>query len=239
MASLGSAPGLTANDLRRMVCTHATVYEPVSRPAIVSLPCTIYPVRCRMHALARGMEPLTIDRTHILVLNYNGRGLLAECLPSIVEAAQRSPVPCAVTVVDNGSTDGSRELVATHWPTVGYVSRAQSWAGLVQPGARAARRAGRFAVEQRHQARRQTRSGRCCGVFETMTTPSSRRRCCWTFDGQTYEGMRTRVRSRFGLVQGMCRVPGFEEVIDRAGPHGRGRAGAGRRSPQVPGARGL
>ena len=43
------------------------------------------------------MEPLTIDRTHILVLNFNGRGLLAECLPSIVLAARRSPVPCRVT----------------------------------------------------------------------------------------------------------------------------------------------
>ena len=28
--------------------------------------------------------------------------------------------------------------------------------------------------------------------------------------------MRTRVRSRFGLVQGMCRVPGHERVFDRA-----------------------
>ena len=38
------------------------------------------------------MEPLTIDRTHILVLNYNGRDLLAECLPSILEAAGGRPV---------------------------------------------------------------------------------------------------------------------------------------------------
>jgi GT2 family glycosyltransferase len=38
---------------------------------------------------------------------------------------------------------------------------------------------------------------------------------CWTFDGQTYEGMRTRVRMRFGLVQGMCRVPGFEAVLSQ------------------------
>ena len=70
---------------------------------------------------SRGMEPLTIDRTHILVLNYNGRGWLEECLPSIREAAARSPVPCPVTVVDNGSTDGSRELVARRWPDVGLV----------------------------------------------------------------------------------------------------------------------
>ena len=58
------------------------------------------------------MEPLTIDRTHILVLNYNGRGLLGECLPSIVEAAVRAPVACRVTVVDNSSSDGSCEWVA-------------------------------------------------------------------------------------------------------------------------------
>ncbi len=36
---------------------------------------------------------------------------------------------------------------------------------------------------------------------------------CWDFDGRDYEGMRTRVRSRFGLVQGMCRVPGHEQTL--------------------------
>jgi GT2 family glycosyltransferase len=39
---------------------------------------------------------------------------------------------------------------------------------------------------------------------------------CWTFDGRTYEGMRTRVRMRYGLVQGMCRVPGHEKAIGTA-----------------------
>src|ERR1700678_3904006 len=79
-----------------------------------------------MHTVARGMEPLTIDRTHILVLTHNGCGLLAECLPSIALAALRSPVPCHVTVVDNGIKDGSAELVATRWPTMGYVREANN-----------------------------------------------------------------------------------------------------------------
>src|SRR5262249_11989451 len=39
---------------------------------------------------------------------------------------------------------------------------------------------------------------------------------CWTFDDRQFEGMRTRVRSRFGLVQGMCRVPGFERLVNQA-----------------------
>src|SRR3954467_9525921 len=69
--------------------------------------------------MTRGMDPVGADhRTHILVLNYNGRELLAECLPSIVEAAARAPVPCAVSVVDNGSTDGSLETLAEGWPTI-------------------------------------------------------------------------------------------------------------------------
>src|SRR5690348_7555751 len=67
------------------------------------------------------MDPVGIDRTHILVLNYNGRDLLTECLPSVVEAAARSPVPCAVSVVDNGSADGSLDLLADDWPNVGVV----------------------------------------------------------------------------------------------------------------------
>ena len=53
-------------------------------------------------------------------------------------------------------------------------------------------------------------------VFEAHDDALFSAPLCWTFDGRTYEGMRTRVRMRFGLVQGMCRVPGFEEVIDQA-----------------------
>src|SRR4051812_41456153 len=69
----------------------------------------------------RGMEPVGIDRTHILVLNYNGRALLEACLPSVAEAARAAPVPCGVTVVDNASTDDSLAYLAKDWPGVGVV----------------------------------------------------------------------------------------------------------------------
>ena len=49
-------------------------------------------------------------------------------------------------------------------------------------------------------------------VFEAHDDALFSAPLCWTFDGRTYEGMRTRVRTRFGLVQGMCRVPGLREV---------------------------
>ena len=67
------------------------------------------------------MEPLTIDRTHILVLNFNGRGWLEECLPTHPGGGRAGAGPLPVTVVDNGSTDDSCEWLARRWPDVGLV----------------------------------------------------------------------------------------------------------------------
>ncbi|MEE9226900.1 MAG: glycosyltransferase, partial [Acidobacteriota bacterium] len=47
----------------------------------------------------------------ILVLNYNGKDLLEECLPSVVRAAERAGPGHPVWVVDNASSDGSREYL--------------------------------------------------------------------------------------------------------------------------------
>jgi N-acetylglucosaminyl-diphospho-decaprenol L-rhamnosyltransferase len=160
------------------------------------------------------MEPLTIDRTHILVLNYNGRGLLAECLPSIALAAQRSPVPCHVTVVDNDSTDGSCELVANRWPTVSYVHEVNH--GLASFNRVLERLDERVVLLLNNDIKLDPNAvGPLLQAFERHDDALFSAPLCWTFDGQTYEGMRTRVRTRFGLVQGMCRVPGIEKVIDK------------------------
>jgi N-acetylglucosaminyl-diphospho-decaprenol L-rhamnosyltransferase len=160
------------------------------------------------------MEPLTIDRTHILVLNYNGCGLLAECLPSIALAALRSPVPCRVTVVDNGSMDASAELVANHWPTVSYVREANH--GLASFNRVLERLHEPVVLLLNNDIKLDPGAvGPLIQVFESHYDALFSAPLCWTFDGQTYEGMRTRVRTRFGLVQGMCRVPGFEQVFNK------------------------
>ena len=57
---------------------------------------------------------------HILVLNYNRRDLLEQFLPSVCDAAKNAPVPCRVSVVDNASTDNSREWVTANLPQVGW-----------------------------------------------------------------------------------------------------------------------
>ena len=160
------------------------------------------------------MEPLTIDRTHILVLNYNGRSLLSECLPSIVTAATRSPVPCRVTVVDNSSSDGSRAVVESGFPSLEFVSEPNR--GLASFNRVLERLDEPVVLLLNNDIKLDPDAvGPLLRVFETHADAFFSAPCCWTFDGRVYEGMRTRVRSRFGLVQGMSRVPGFEALIHK------------------------
>jgi len=50
-----------------------------------------------------------------IVVNWNGRDYLPACLDALLA---QEPPPAEVLVVDNHSTDGSRELVAARYPTV-------------------------------------------------------------------------------------------------------------------------
>ncbi len=58
---------------------------------------------------------------NIIILNYNGRDLLAECLPSIVVASHTSKYSCKVTVIDNVSTDDSVSFLRLNFPDVDVV----------------------------------------------------------------------------------------------------------------------
>jgi len=54
----------------------------------------------------------------IIVLNWNGRDLLEQGLPSILKAVQVDGRPHEILVVDNGSTDGSVEYIQKCFPEV-------------------------------------------------------------------------------------------------------------------------
>lgn len=55
----------------------------------------------------------------MIILNWNGRALLAECLPSVIAAARAyGNDECEIMVVDNGSSDGSGEYIAREFPAV-------------------------------------------------------------------------------------------------------------------------
>jgi len=55
----------------------------------------------------------------VLIPTWNGKGLLAHCLDSL---AQQTFHDFEVVVADNGSTDGTRELLATAYPWVRVVA---------------------------------------------------------------------------------------------------------------------
>ncbi len=150
----------------------------------------------------------------ILILNFNGRGLLAECLPSVVEAARNASVPCGVTVVDNGSSDDSLAYLAREWPEVAVVREPNH--GLASFNTVLERLDEPVVLLLNNDVKLAPGSvDPLLAAFETHADALFAAPACWTFDGREYEGMRTRVRTRFGLVQGMSRVPGHEAWVDQ------------------------
>ena len=59
----------------------------------------------------------------VVIPNYNGIQYMEVCLEAL---AQQLP-PEQIIVVDNGSTDGSREWVARHWPEVRLICLDQNY----------------------------------------------------------------------------------------------------------------
>lgn len=54
----------------------------------------------------------------VVITNYNGRALLERCLPSVDAAIRAYPGPSEVLLVDDCSSDDSREYVYTNFPSV-------------------------------------------------------------------------------------------------------------------------
>lgn len=77
----------------------------------------------RFHGRRPGSEgnPLRL-RASIVILNWNGKELLAECLPSVIEAVQHDGGDHEIIVVDNGSNDGSVQFLKDHFPTVKVIA---------------------------------------------------------------------------------------------------------------------
>lgn len=77
----------------------------------------------------------------ILVANWNGEAFLARCLASALHSAREVGQPFELIVVDDGSTDGSVEMVRRRFPQVRLLARAENhgFAATVNEGVEAAR----------------------------------------------------------------------------------------------------
>jgi GT2 family glycosyltransferase len=58
----------------------------------------------------------------VSIVSYNTRDLLSACLKSLLEREQAGEATLEIIVADNGSTDGSAEMVASAYPTVKFIS---------------------------------------------------------------------------------------------------------------------
>jgi N-acetylglucosaminyl-diphospho-decaprenol L-rhamnosyltransferase len=162
---------------------------------------------------------------HLLVLNYNGRRLLEQCLPSVVEAAAASRHRCRVAVIDNDSRDDSAAWLRRHFPQVQVIhrpNRGLSSFNDVVPGLE-----GPVAILLNNDIK----LDRGCvdplvqPLFDPLVEPppDGRSPCfmtaplCWRFDGKTYEGFKTAVGWRWGLVEATALFPGHESTSRQPG----------------------
>ena len=155
-------------------------------------------------------------RAHLLVLNYQGRQLLDECLPSLARAVELAQTPCGLSVIDNHSTDGSVEYLRSRWPQFGLFEQPNR--GLCSFNAVLPRLDEPIVLLLNNDVKLgPTSIDPLVTVFRTQQDAFLSAPQCWTFDGKQYEGMRTRVRMRFGLVEASARMPGYERLIDQPG----------------------
>ncbi len=82
-----------------------------------------------------------VELATIIVLNWNGRALLEECLPSVIAAVEHDGGEHEILVVDNGSTDDSREFLGERFPQVSLLTLPKNcfFGGGNNAGARAAK----------------------------------------------------------------------------------------------------
>ena len=72
------------------------------------------------------LPALRSDLASIVILNWNGKDLLAEGIPSVLEAVRVDGMDHEVLVVDNGSVDGSVEFLGQNFPQVRVVPLAEN-----------------------------------------------------------------------------------------------------------------
>lgn len=153
----------------------------------------------------------------VLILNYNGSRLLAECLPSILRAAAASRHQAVVAIIDNGSTDDSRALLADQFPGVTVFDRPNL--GLTSFNSVLAEQEGDVALLLNNDVKLAPDS------IDRLVDPllASRDGCfltapqCRRFDEVSYEGLKTAIGWKWGLVQATCFYRGHASATELPG----------------------
>jgi O-antigen biosynthesis protein len=80
--------------------------------------CAFVPSWLKTGRREEGRETRLDPRATIVIVNWDGKHLLAEALPAVLEAVRFDGGKHEIMVVDNGSTDGSVEFIRANFPAV-------------------------------------------------------------------------------------------------------------------------
>ena len=149
----------------------------------------------------------------IFVLNYNGRDLLLECLPSILEAAGKVPV----TVIDNASIDDSVKVLRERFPQArAYLAEKNR---VLCSFNEAVQKSGADVVFLLNNDLRVEPDfvAPLLEVFERRQDAFLAAPKAFTFDGERYEGSLSKMFFRNGIFGAESRFAGYETKIDAPG----------------------
>ncbi|MCA9395612.1 MAG: glycosyltransferase [Candidatus Omnitrophica bacterium] len=153
-------------------------------------------------------------KTRIVILNYNGESMMKQCLPSVLKAVQTSRYDIAVTILDNGSSDGSEKYVKSEFPMFEYIhAPSNDFLCSFNAYAQTINEDAMFLLNNDLKLD----EGFCDPMIEAMTSDDEVFFCApksMTFDGASYEGSLSRCELRKGLIWGSARFPGHERIID-------------------------
>ena len=153
----------------------------------------------------------------LVILNYNGEGVIEPCLPSIVDAASHSKYQPRIIFLDNCSTDLSVQYVARNFPSIQIVRSKQNRV-LCSYNDYLARCSADVTVLLNNDMKVKR------DFIDPLIDPFEHEQYlfmvtskCLSFDGSRYEGGRTRFRMKYGVFWASGRYKGHENLIDRPG----------------------
>src|SRR3989442_11356514 len=83
---------------------------------LVSALCVLVVFWFKKHQDTRTQRPYPVAT--VIIVNWDGKHLLAECLPPLIESLKCAGGDHGILVVDNGSTDGSVQFIHENFPPV-------------------------------------------------------------------------------------------------------------------------
>jgi GT2 family glycosyltransferase len=155
-------------------------------------------------------------KINIFVLNYNGEELIPLCLPSLIKAKDSSRYTTEVFVIDNESTDCSLGVLQRFIDDAHIIRHPNRF--LCSFNTAVASFDSDIVVLLNSDIKVEpTFLDYLVGVFLNQSDVFMVAPQCWTFDRSQYEGMRTRIKMKFGFFQAFSRYPGYEAEIERPG----------------------